>query len=240
MAARQQAWATAAAPPLPPPTRWAGVEAAAGAAACYWLSAAVAWAAGRRRGWRRRRGWHGRRCPGGLVGQRRRMAGGRAVPLLLDHHQLDHRHRVRLVVNGLPRPIPHDQPRRQQGDMHGERHRRRPAQDQPRPAFTHQAQRRAPRGGPWRNPPSPATVGVRTPAPGCQPAVGPNRAPQPAATAKDQSPVHSTSTPCCFALTSGSTWMVISRLFISRFSAASIRSQMACESATVIVPGTTR
>ena len=51
---------------------------------------------------------------------------------------------------------------------------------------------------------------------------------------------HSTGTPCCFALASGSTWMVISRLLISAFSVASIRSQMACESATVIVPGTTR
>ncbi len=51
---------------------------------------------------------------------------------------------------------------------------------------------------------------------------------------------HSTSTPCCFALASGSTCMVISRLLISAFSVASIRSQMACESATVIVPGTTR
>lgn len=51
---------------------------------------------------------------------------------------------------------------------------------------------------------------------------------------------YSTSTPCCFALASGSTWIVISRLLISAFSVASIRSQMACESATVIVPGTTR
>ena len=53
-------------------------------------------------------------------------------------------------------------------------------------------------------------------------------------------PIHSTSTPCCFALASGSTWMVISRWFISAFNVASIRSQMACESATVIAPGTTR
>jgi hypothetical protein len=51
---------------------------------------------------------------------------------------------------------------------------------------------------------------------------------------------HSTGTPCCFALTSGSTWMVITSCCISARRASSMRSQIACDSATVIVPGTTR